>query len=293
MGERLILITNDDGIHAAGLRALAAALHRLGRVVTIAPDREQSATSHALTLHRPLRVRALGDACYAVQGTPTDCVLMAVRSLLGRHPDLVVSGINDGPNMGEDVNYSGTVAAAIEGSLLGVPAMAVSLGKEAGRDFDAAARIAARLAAALLERQAPWPPENELAPVAGGSPGEATAAAGGAGAGRRPFSPRRQADRVVLNVNVPGGSPERIGAVRLTRLGKRVYRDAIIEKTDPRGQRYYWIGGEEPTWLPEHDNGIMTDFRATQLGFVSVTPLKLDWTDYDRLEELGGWRLGE
>jgi 5'-nucleotidase len=277
MSDSLILITNDDGVHAEGIRALTRGLAGVGRVVTVAPDREQSATSHALTLHRPLRVWELAEDVFAVQGTPTDCVLMAVRSLLDRRPDVVVSGINDGPNMGDDVNYSGTVAAAIEGSLLGVPSLAVSLGKEVERDFGAAAAIAARLTRTVLEREMPGPPADELPVVTGrGDDGEPI---------------QRPAERVVLNVNVPGCRAGEIGPVRLTRLGKRFYRDAIVEKTDPRGERYYWIGGEAPTWLNELEDGIMTDFSAVERRHVSVTPLRLDWTDYDGIRRLADWQI--
>ncbi len=276
MAERLILITNDDGVYAEGIRTLAPALAVHGRVVMVAPDRQQSASSHALSLHRPLRVRQLADDIHAVEGTPADCVVMAVRKLLGRHPDLVVSGINDGPNMGDDVNYSGTVAAAVEGSLLGIPSLAVSLGWEEERDFTAAARIAAELAEQVLKRQTPHPPELDMpaTPTESQAPAE-----------------RRRPHRLVLNVNVPGCPAAEIGPMRLTRLGKRIYRDAVVEKTDPRGDSYYWIGGDAPIWLPEHEDGTMTDFSAVKRREVSVTPLSLDMTDYTALNQLAGWGL--
>jgi len=242
-----ILVSNDDGVHAPGLRALAEALSALGEVSVMAPLTEQSATSHALTLHRPLRVKDLGNRTFAVEGTPTDCVLLAVREFLGARPDLVVSGVNQGPNMGEDVIYSGTVAAAMEGALLGIPSMAVSLASWHHREPGAAAAIAARLAGRLLESAPPA--------------------------------------RFLVNVNVPPVAREEIRGIRVTRLGTRVYNDAIVKKTDPRGRDYYWIGGAAPTWEAGND----TDFAAVEERFVSLTPLLLDITDragFDYLRSL-------
>jgi 5'-nucleotidase len=243
-----ILVTNDDGIQADGIRALADALAPLGTVSIIAPDREQSAASHALTLHRPLRVRKIADGIMSVDGTPTDAVLLGVHGFLKRKPALVVSGINHGPNMGSDVMYSGTVAAASEGTFLGIPSVAISLATWGQADFAPAARVARNLVGGLL---------------------------------RRGLSAH-----TCLNVNVPAIPYEQIKGVRLTRLGKRVYRDVVVEKTDPRGKLYYWIGGEEPTW--EHDEA--SDFTAVEEGFVSVTPLLFELTDYKEivnLESLG------
>ncbi|MGD8397035.1 MAG: 5'/3'-nucleotidase SurE, partial [Candidatus Eiseniibacteriota bacterium] len=267
-----------DGVDAEGIRALATALCAVGHVVTVAPDRQQSASSHALTLHRPLRVQRRTNVVYAVEGTPTDCVLVAVRRILDRIPDLVVAGINDGPNMGDDVNYSGTVAAAIEGSLLGVPSIAVSIDRAPERDLGAAATVATRLAGLLLRHQTPSPPEAMLPLDFEGQEG-ATAAAW------------QRDDRIVLNVNVPGCRAAQLGELRLTRLGKRVYRDAVVEWVDPRGESYLWIGGDAPTWMPERQDGIMTDFAAVEQGHVSVTPLRLDWTDHATLELLGSWGI--
>lgn len=214
-----ILITNDDGIHAEGLRALRAAVAPLGRVITVAPDREQSAASHAITLHHPLRIQRLDDDTYSVDGTPTDCVLVAINGLLDTRPDLVVSGINHGPNMGDDITYSGTVSAAFEGAILGLPSLAISLATFGAHDFAAAAAIVRPLIAAVHR--------HELPP------------------------------RALLNVNIPGLPPGEIRGVRVTKLGHRVYDDSLIARKDPRGRDYYWIGGQEPSWEPEPDSDFL------------------------------------
>ncbi|HET7226540.1 MAG TPA: 5'/3'-nucleotidase SurE [Candidatus Eisenbacteria bacterium] len=205
-----ILVTNDDGIHAPALLRLREALSPLGDVVIVAPDRDQSATSHSLTLHRPFRIQRHDDNVFSVDGTPTDCVVTAWYGLLDGTPDLVVSGINHGPNMGEDVFYSGTVAAAIEGTLQGAPSIAVSLASRAPADFVDPARWAAGLAREVLDHGLP----------------------------------RRQ----LLNVNIPNRPWSELGGVQVTRLGSRVYRDTLVRKTDPRGRDYYWIGGQDPVW---------------------------------------------
>ncbi len=245
-----ILLTNDDGIDARGLRALRDALEVLGEVWVVAPEREHSAASHALTLHKPLRIKQLDERVFSVSGTPTDCVLLAVRGVPGLmepRPEVVVSGINHGPNMGDDVTYSGTVAAAIEGRLLGIPSVAFSNAAWKPRHLDASAAVARELLSMLSRNGIP--------------------------------------DRTLLNVNLPDLPLERIRAVRITKLGKRVYRDEIVSKVDPRGRPYYWIGGEPPIW--EHDEA--SDFTAVSEGFVSVTPLQLDWTAYGALERLKHW----
>jgi 5'-nucleotidase len=244
-----ILITNDDGIHAPALRVLQEELRSLGEVVIVAPDRDQSAASHALTLQRPLRVQRLSDHIYSVDGTPTDCVVIASNGLLSEKPELVVSGINHGPNMGEDVTYSGTVAAATEGVMQKVPALAVSLVTREPADF----RDPARFVRELVQH------------VTGRGMGRST----------------------LLNVNIPHRPWAQIQGVRLTRLGTRIYRDTLIEKTDPRGRAYYWIGGLDPVW--EVEDG--TDFQAVQEGYISVTPLSLDLTDYKTLVEMKAWGL--
>ena len=244
-----ILVTNDDGIHAPALDALERQLAALGQVTVVVPDRDQSATSHSLTLHRPLRIHRHGEHRFSVDGPPTDSVLIAYHGLLGNRPDLVISGINHGPNMGEDVFYSGTVAAAIEGAMQGSPAIAVSLVTREPADFDPPARFVARLASEVLRH---------------GVHG-----------------------KQVLNVNLPHRPWSDVRGVRLTRLGTRAYSDTLIEKTDPRGRAYYWIGGQEPVWRPEEG----TDFGAVSEGFISVTPLALDLTDHRAVVEMEQWDL--
>lgn len=203
-----ILVSNDDGVHAPGLIALAAALEVLGEVYVVAPDRERSAVGHALTLHRPLRVDRVGVRRFAVNGTPSDCVNLGVLGILPVRPDIVVAGVNAGANLGDDVTYSGTVSAAMEGSLLGVPSLAVSLAEpEEDADFGPAARAAAELARLTLQDRA-----------------------GGV---------------MFLNINVPRGRPR---GMRLTRLGRRVYSETVKEERDPRGKLYYWIGAGPPAW---------------------------------------------
>ncbi len=243
----LILVCNDDGIRSGGIKALEAALARLGEVYVVAPDREQSAASHSLTLHRPLRVEKVGPREYAIDGTPTDCVTLAVNGILPRRPSIVVSGINMGGNLGEDVSYSGTVSAAMEGTLLGIPSIAVSLVAKENFDFKAAARFAVRLARLVLKKGLP-------------------------------------AD-TLLNVNVP--DTERIKGARITRQGKRVFGDVVIEKVDPRGKKYYWIGGDMLRW----EGGEDTDFAAVTKGYISITPIHLDMTNYSAISELQYWEF--
>jgi 5'-nucleotidase len=243
----LLLVSNDDGIHSLGLAALVAALGTVGEVVVVAPDREQSACSHALTLHRPLRIDQIGEGRYVVDGTPTDCINLAINGIMPRRPALVVSGINKGANLGDDVTYSGTVSAAMEGTLLGVPSIAVSLIGRHDFVFDAAAEFARRLATWVLT---------------GGLPPD-----------------------TLLNVNVPqlkdGAAPR---GVERTRMGRRRYGDAIVEKVDPRGRKYYWIGGEELDFVEEEG----TDFYAVRQGLISVTPIHLDLTNYRSFDVLVG-----
>ncbi|MFK7988266.1 MAG: 5'/3'-nucleotidase SurE [Sandaracinaceae bacterium] len=245
MAERpLILLSNDDGVRARGLTALQAAMAAVGDTITVAPTEQQSAGSHALTLHRPLRHRTLGDTVHAIDGSPADCIYVALyrERFLPRWPDLVVSGINHGYNLGTDVYYSGTVAAAREGALRGIPSLACSLGPKG--DFERAASLVATLAGRLLEAEATTPgPHGAL-----------------------------------INVNVPGGDVEPRG-VQATRLGRRVYVDEVHVREDPRGNEYYWIGG--PSVHHEPLEG--ADTEAVDAGYVSVTPLRLDATDADEL----------
>ena len=240
-----ILVTNDDGVYSEGIKLLAETLANVGDVVVVAPEREQSASGHSLTLHRPLRLQKLRDNWYAVDGTPTDCVNLAVLWLLRDDPpDLVVSGINFGLNMGDDVTYSGTVSATFEGTLLGIPSVAFSQEVAEQFSFEPASRFARALIGTLLTEPLP-------------------------------------AD-LLLNVNVPAGG---FNGVSFTRLGRRIYRQAVVEKTDPRGRKYYWIAGT-PEWQPESG----TDHEAVSSGRISVTPLHLDLTDYRGLETYAGLR---
>ncbi len=245
-----IMVTNDDGIHAAGILALAEALRDLGEVTVVAPDRERSAVGHSLTLHSPLRAFKLRPGFYAVDGTPTDCVNMGIHSLLPFRPDLVVSGINHGANLGDDITYSGTVAAAMEATLMGIPAMAVSLATfERSEHFPAAAQVALRVARQVL---------------ANGLPAD-----------------------TFLNVNVPNRPAAEINPPLITRQGKRSFVGKIVDKTDPRGRKYYWIGSDEPDFNDYEG----TDFFAINRGHVSVTPLHLDLTNYESMKIIAGWEL--
>ncbi len=239
-----ILLSNDDGIHATGLRLLEAELHAglpEAKISVSAPDREQSASSHALTLTAPLRIRDHGDRRFSVTGTPTDCVLVALKAIFKDEPvDFVISGINHGPNMGEDIHYSGTVAAAMEGTICGIPSIALSLGSR-GREeseFDAARYFVREVLPRWLR--------------AGLS------------------------SRSLLNVNIPAGGVDAVRGVKMCKLGSRIYQDVITEKLDPRGQKYYWIGGDPVE--TSHDE--TTDFGLLAAGWITVTPLHLDMTDY-------------
>jgi 5'-nucleotidase len=237
-----ILVTNDDGVHSDGLHVLADALRPLGDIIVVAPHIEASAIGHALTLRRPLRLEQLRPGVYEVDGTPTDCVNIAFTKLFDAPPDLVVSGINKGLNIGDDVTYSGTVSGAMEASLLGVPGIAVSLARtSASYDFSHAAAAAATIAGLVLR--------VGLAP------------------------------RTFLSINVPTGAPK---GFKLTVQGKRNHITIVDERCDPRGRAYYWIEEGQNDWEP-HDR---SDFQAVHDGYVSVTPLQPDMTDYTALERL-------
>jgi 5'-nucleotidase len=252
----LILISNDDGYQAEGIKALAIALRRLGgRVVIVAPQWEQSGTSHSLTLYRPLRSKEIAHDIYAVSGTPTDAVMIAVNCILRRKPDILVSGINHGPNMGDDVTYSGTVAAAMEGTILDIPSIAVSLATSnhsaplTRARFAKAANFTARLVRAVLKNGAP--------------------------------------KSTLLNVNVPDTPKADLKRFMITKLGKREYRDVITEKIDPRGEPYFWIAGHYIIT----DKGPKTDYGAIQKNYISVTPLNIDLTDTQFLDSLRQWKI--
>jgi 5'-nucleotidase len=242
-----ILVSNDDGHASDGIKALVAALSPLGEVWVVAPEAEQSAASHAISIYRPLRIREIRERWYAVDGTPTDCSWIAINHILkDRRPAIMVSGINHGPNLADDVTYSGTVAAAMEASLIGVPAIAMSLASRGTFDFAPAARFARELVGAALEQTLP--------------------------------------PHMLLNVNVPGGV-EPDGYV-VTRLGKHSYGSDIVEKVDPRGRKYYWIGGNEYQHedIPGSDcNVVLREKR------VSVTPLHMDLTQHAMRAEIARW----
>lgn len=244
----MILACNDDGIQSDGLARLVEAVSEIDSVVVVAPDRERSAVSHALTLERPLRADEVRPGWFAVDGTPTDCINLALNGLLTERPWLVVSGINRGANLGDDITYSGTVSAAMEAVLLGVPGVAFSQVGRVALHYEAAAAFAASLVRSLRER--PLPSDT------------------------------------LLNVNVPD-LPAPVG-YSITRQGKRRYGDAIIEKIDPRGRKYYWIGGAE---LDFHD-APGTDFTAIREGRISVTPLHLDLTNYESMKEIESLTIG-
>jgi 5'-nucleotidase len=247
-----ILVTNDDGIHARGITILAEELRKLGTVTVVAPDRERSAVGHALTLHHPLRAMEMSPSVFAVDGTPTDCVNLGLHNLIGLKPDIVVSGINRGANLGDDVTYSGTVSAAMEATLMGIPAFAVSLatGMLEG-NYLPAAEFAARLARKIFESGLP-------------------------------------AD-TFLNVNVPDLPGSELLAPVITRQGKRHYEGLIIDKIDPRGRKYYWIGNGEQNFMDIEG----TDYHAVSRGYISITPLHLDLTNYDSMETLKRWEFPE
>jgi 5'-nucleotidase len=249
---RSILISNDDGIGGPGLLPLKQALDAVGDVTVIVPDRQRSASGHAKTMHKPLRVQEIkladGSAGYSSTGAPSDCVALAVLGFVPTPPDVVISGINLGGNVGHDITYSGTLAAAFEGTISGIPSIAASLDTYEDGDFTYAARFVASLAAEVLTRGLP--------------------------------------KNVLLNVNVPNVPEREIAGVEITRLGKRLYRDQLIRRKDPRGRDYYWIGGERPTGRVD-DEG--TDIWALASNRVSITPIHLDMTDYRFAEELKAW----
>jgi 5'-nucleotidase len=244
-----VLISNDDGVDAPGIRVLAETLGRLGRVTVFAPDRDRSGASNSLTLERPIRVSKVEDNVFRVAGTPTDCVHLALCGLLDDDPDIVISGINNAGNLGDDVIYSGTVAAAMEGRFLGLPAIAVSLCSRDHRPehFETAARATAMLMERLLVD--PLPADT------------------------------------ILNVNVPDRPWDEIEGFEVTRLGHRHRAEPSIMQRDPRGRPVYWIGPPGP----EQDAGAGTDFDAVRRGFISITPIHVDLTRFQALEKVASW----
>lgn len=253
-----IIVTNDDGIDSPGLLALKQALTSVGQVSVIAPDHNWSAAGHSKTMHKPLRINKVhladGDHAYATDGAPSDCVAIAILGFLQQKVDLVVSGINKGSNMGDDITYSGTVAAAMEGIIWGVPAIAVSLDGYVPEEpelnnFAQAGQVAAQVAELLMHDN--WPTDT------------------------------------LLNVNVPNVEASGIKGWEVTRLGQRGYRDELIVRTDPFGRHYYWIGGGKPTMVNEPG----TDIRALADGKISITPIHLDLTNHALLSRLKAWKL--
>lgn len=245
-----VLVSNDDGVDAPGIRVLAEGLRAAGHEVTVvAPDRDRSGASNSLTLDQPIRTKPLGNGVWSVAGTPTDCVHLALTGLLEREPDIVVSGINNTANMGDDVIYSGTVAAAMEGRFLGLPAIAMSLATadHVGQHFETAARAAAEIMARLLVD--PLPADT------------------------------------ILNVNVPDRPWHELAGFEVTRLGNRHRSEPCIAQRDPRGRPIYWIGPAGQ----EQDAGPGTDFHAVRSGHISITPIHVDLTRYQALEKVASW----
>jgi 5'-nucleotidase len=244
-----ILISNDDGYFSPGISALARVLSEIAEVTVVAPEQDRSGASNSLTLDRPLSVRTAASGFRYINGTPTDCVHVAITGLLGYRPDLVVSGINDGANMGDDTVYSGTVAAATEGYLLGVPAIAFSLANKGYAHLDDAARVAADIVLRFVQH--PFPATGP----------------------------------VLLNVNIPNRPYDRIGRPVQTRLGKRHQAEDIVRALNPRGDTVYWIGPAGSA----RDAGPGTDFHAVENGLVSVTPLEVDLTAHGLADAARQW----
>ncbi|MCX7991671.1 MAG: 5'/3'-nucleotidase SurE [Proteobacteria bacterium] len=240
----MILVTNDDGIHSEGLITLYEKLSKEYKVVVVAPDRERSAISRALTLFRPLRVNEIKENFFSIDGTPTDCVNLAINGLFKGKIGMVVSGINRGGNLAEDITYSGTVSAAMEGLLLGVPSIAVSVVAREDFIFDTAGEVALQIVRKVFKRGLPFD--------------------------------------TLLNINVPNIPLNELNGVKITRMGKKRYSDNIMEKTDPRGKKYYWLAAEE-TGYEKFGN---SDIEAIKDGYASITPIHLDLTNYSAMEIL-------
>ena len=245
-----ILVSNDDGIIAPGIGLLAEVCQSVGQVTVVAPDREQSGTSHSLTMHRPIRAARRADGAFQVDGTPTDCVLLALGGLLPDRPAFVFSGVNHGPNMGEDVLYSGTVAAAMEGVTLGIPGVAISFTGQSPETMatyrDTLTGLVKRIVAAT-----DFPPQT------------------------------------ILNINLPDRPASAVKGLRITQLGSRIYSESLTRMKDPWGREIFWIGGGTVTWT----GGEQSDQRAVAEGYISLTPLHMDLTNYDLIETVHGWDL--
>ncbi|OIN95618.1 5'/3'-nucleotidase SurE [Candidatus Desantisbacteria bacterium CG1_02_38_46] len=244
-----ILVTNDDGVHSPGLEVLRKHLKKLGDVIVVVPEREMSTASHSLTLRSPLRVSRIKKGIFITSGTPSDCINIGTLGILKEKPVLVVSGINRGPNLGDDITYSGTVAASIESTLRGIPSFAISVASFKNCRFNLAAKFAFILARYILKNGLP--------------------------------------SHTFLNVNVPNVSIRSIQGVEITHQGKRIYKENLVKRTDPRGRTYYWLGGDEPTG--EIEEG--TDFAAVARKKISITPVQLDLTDYKMIDKLRNWHI--
>ncbi|MEW6571613.1 MAG: 5'/3'-nucleotidase SurE [Nitrospirota bacterium] len=243
----IILVTNDDGINAPGLISLHASMKELGDAYIVAPDRERSAVSHSLTMHRPLKIEQHREKIYCINGTPTDCVAIGVNKILPERPAFVVSGINKGANLGDDITYSGTVSAAIESTIMSIPAFAISLviqKVQKPQHFETASKIALEIGRYILDNSLPYD--------------------------------------TLLNVNVPDVTLHDIKGIKFTRQGKRIYDGSIHETFAPNGEKYYWIGGGNAYW----EHGEDTDIQAVEESYVSITPLHLDLTNYEALNFL-------
>ncbi|WP_425448669.1 5'/3'-nucleotidase SurE [Dethiothermospora halolimnae] len=250
-----ILVTNDDGINAIGIKKLAKSLKKIAKVIVIAPDRERSATGHAITMHQPLRVDKATDfpddiEAWSISGTPSDCVKIGIETIMANKPDLVVSGINNGPNLGTDVIYSGTVSAAIEGAIHGIPSLAMSIAGIKGEiNYEGAASYSCKLARLILDN--------------------------------------KEQESIILNANIPSIGYKDIKGIKLTELGNRRYNNSFVKREDPMGKNYYWLAGS----LIELENKDVSDVEAIKEGFVSITPLHFDLTDYDLIERMKKWNF--
>ncbi|SHM74998.1 5'-nucleotidase /3'-nucleotidase /exopolyphosphatase [Caldanaerovirga acetigignens] len=249
-----ILITNDDGIYAEGLLMLAREISKIAKVTVVAPDRERSATAHAITLHKPLRVekaelRNCSVESWMVNGTPSDCVKLALDALINDAPDLVLSGINRGPNLGTDVIYSGTVSAAIEAAIYGIPAVAVSVAAYENVSYEYPAQFVRKLCEVLKEKQFP--------------------------------------KDTLLNVNIPPLDVEDIAGVLITRLGSRKYKNCFDRRQDPRGKTYFWLTGEVVEDLEDETS----DVWAIKNNYISITPIHFDLTNYEVIDSIKKWEL--
>jgi 5'-nucleotidase len=238
-----ILVTNDDGIGSEGIKALIKILKPLGELFVVAPSKEKSAAAHSITFNGPLKVKFLNKKTVEVEGTPTDCVMFGVYGLLNyKRPDLLVSGINNGANLGDDITYSGTVSAALEGSLLGIPSIAFSLVGKTNHKYYSASKFIKNLCKFVIKNKLP--------------------------------------KNTFLNVNIPNLNKDEIKGVAVVKQGKRIYKDSFIREIDTNGNTYYWLRGEEPSYVKEPD----TDFYAIENNMIAVTPLHFDLTNYSQLK---------